>query len=312
MTQHSACRAQHNPASYKGRFAPSPTGALHFGSLLAALGSFLEARAHAGQWLLRIEDLDPLREQAGAADAILRSLDIHGMHWDGVALHQHSRLEAYAAAAAKLSAEGWAYPCACSRREVSDSGISGLEGPVYPGTCRQGPPAGKSARALRVRVPNNEIFRFDDALQGLVRQHLAREIGDFVIRRADGYFAYQLAVVMDDAHQGITHVVRGADLLLSTPRQIFLQQRLSLPTPSYMHLPAAINPHGEKLSKQTGANPLDDTKPAVTLVRALEYLRQCPPLELRHNSPAEILSWAVSNWQPARLRGILTLEMSEN
>ena len=308
----SGLRLSSDPSlSYKGRFAPSPTGPLHFGSLLAALGSFLEARAHAGQWLLRIEDLDPPREQAGAADAILRSLDRHGLHWDAAVVYQHSRLEAYAAAAAKLSAEGWAYPCACSRREVADSGLSGLEGAVYPGTCRQGFPAGKSARALRIRVPDDEKFGFEDTLQGAVRQHLAREIGDFVIRRADGYFAYQLAVVIDDAHQGITHVVRGADLLLSTPRQIYLQRRLRLPTPFYMHLPVAVNACGEKLSKQTAATPLNDSRAAVTLVRALEFLRQSPPSELRRSSPPEIVSWAVSNWQPARLRGILTQVLPE-
>jgi glutamyl-Q tRNA(Asp) synthetase len=317
MTHSSAFSSPSNPShltpntsfSYKGRFAPSPTGPLHFGSLVAALGSFLDARAHAGRWLLRIEDLDPPREQAGAADAILRSLDHHGLHWDDAVVYQHTRLEAYAAAAAKLSAAGWAYPCACSRREVADSGLPGLEGAVYPGTCRQGVPAGKSARALRIRVPDDEMFCFEDTLQGSVRQHLAREIGDFVIRRADGYFAYQLAVVMDDAYQGITHVVRGADLLLSTPRQIYLQRRLKLPAPFYMHLPVAVHASGEKLSKQAGADPLDDTNPAVTLFRALEFLRQTPPSELRRSSPPEILSWAVSNWRPTRLRGILTLEL---
>lgn len=299
---------QPSPPPYIGRFAPSPTGPLHFGSLVAALGSFLEARAQSGQWLLRIEDLDPPREQPGATDAILRSLDSHGLHWDGPVLYQHDRLDAYAAAAAALQAQGYAYPCACSRREVSDSGLSGLEGPVYPGSCRHGLPPGKSARALRVRIPDEEALSFEDKLQGTIHQHLAKEIGDFVIRRADGYFAYQLAVVLDDAYQNITHVVRGADLLLSTPRQIYLQRRLALTTPFYMHLPVAVNTAGEKLSKQTGAVPLDDTKPTSALMHALEFLRQCPPPELRRSAPAEVLSWAISNWKPAQLRDILIMK----
>ncbi|MDE2139102.1 MAG: tRNA glutamyl-Q(34) synthetase GluQRS [Gammaproteobacteria bacterium] len=297
------------PASsppYTGRFAPSPTGPLHFGSLVAALGGYLDARAHGGRWLLRIEDLDPPREQIGAADVILRSLDIHGLHWDGPVLHQHTRLAAYESAVANLSAEGWAYTCACSRREIADSGLRGLEGPVYPGTCRQGPPPGKSARALRIRVPGDETLYFEDCLQGPVRQDLAREIGDFVIRRADGCFAYQLAVVLDDAFQGVSRVVRGVDLLLSTPRQMWLQRRLGLPTPSYMHLPVAVTAAGEKLSKQTGARPLDNERPSLNLFRALEFLRQCPPPPLRGASPPELLSWATKNWQPERLRGIVT------
>lgn len=296
---------------YKGRFAPSPTGPLHLGSLVAALGSFLDARAHAGQWLLRIEDLDPPREQPGAADTILRSLEAHGLHWAGAVLYQHDRLEAYESAAQKLQQAGWAYPCACSRREIADSGLRGLEGPVYPGTCRNRLPAGKAARALRLRVPDATVFEFEDALQGTLRQDLAREIGDFVIRRADGLFAYQLAAVVDDAFQGITHVVRGADLLLSTPRQIYLQRRLGLPTPFYMHLPVVVNAAGEKLSKQTGALPLDDTEPSANLFLALMFLRQSPPQELQHAPAAELLLWARSHWQPTALRGILTLEITQ-
>lgn len=296
---------------YKGRFAPSPTGPLHFGSLVAALGSFLDARTHPGQWLLRIEDLDPPREQSGASDAILHSLEAHGLHWDGAVLYQHDRLEAYEVAARKLQQAGWAFPCACSRHEIADSGLRGLEGPVYPGTCRNGPPTGKPARALRLRVPDAAVFEFEDALQGTIRQDLAREIGDFVIRRADGHFAYQLAVVVDDAYQGITQVVRGADLLLSTPRQIYLQRRLELPTPFYMHLPVAVNATGEKLSKQTGALPLDDVKPTANLFRALRFLRQSPPRELQDAPTAELLCWAVGNWHAAALRGILTSKTAQ-
>lgn len=291
---------------YTGRFAPSPTGPLHFGSLVAALGSFLDARARGGQWRLRIEDLDPPREQSGAADNILRSLEIHGLHWDGPVLYQHARRAEYEAAAARLRAEGWAYPCACSRREIADSGMRGLEGPVYPGTCRRGVPAGKPARALRIRVPDGETLSFEDRLQGVVHQDLAREIGDFVIRRADGCFAYQLAVVLDDAFQDISHVVRGADLLLSTPRQIWLQRRLGLPTPSYMHLPVVATAAGEKLSKQTGAQPLNDARPGANIFRALEFLRQTPVKDLRGAPPGELVGWAIRNWRPERLRGILS------
>lgn len=245
---------------------------------------------------MRIEDLDPPREQPGAADCILRDLETCGLHWDSPVLYQHTRLDAYQAALEKLLAENLAYPCSCSRREIVDSGLRGLEGPVYPGTCRNGLPPGKPARTIRLRVPNNEVCRFHDRLQGTIEQHLAQDIGDFVLRRADGYFAYQLAVVMDDAFQGITHVVRGADLLLSTPRQICLQRQLELRTPLYMHLPVAVNTDGQKLSKHTCA-PLDITRPTFLLFKALEFLHQSPPLELRHSSTASLLQWAVSHWQ---------------
>jgi glutamyl-Q tRNA(Asp) synthetase len=287
---------------YKGRFAPSPTGPLHFGSLVAALGSYLDARAHGGAWLLRMEDLDPPREQPGAADAILHSLEKFGLHWDGPVLYQHTRLDAYQAAMARLLETGTAFPCACTRSEIADSGLIGLEGPVYPGTCRTGL-AGRPTRAIRVRV-NSASVDFNDTLQGYCSQNLEREIGDFVIRRADGYFAYQLAVVVDDAFQGITHVVRGADLLLSTPRQIHLQRLLGLPIPIYTHLPVAVNAQGEKLSKQTGAEPLHGATPGAVLIRALSFLLQSPPQELHGAAPHELLDWAVPHWQPARMAGI--------
>ena len=307
----SAARGSPSPLTphsspYIGRFAPSPTGPLHFGSLVAALGSFLDARAHDGKWLVRMEDLDPPREQRGAADSILRTLETFALNWDGPVLYQHTRLDAYRAAVDRLLAEGSAYACTCSRREIADSSLRGPEGPVYQGTCRGGPPAGKSAHSVRLRVPEGDTFIYDDILQGTICQHLAREIGDFVIRRADGCFAYQLAVVLDDAFQCISHVVRGADLLLSTPRQMYLQQRLDLPRLIYMHLPVAVDAAGEKLSKQTYAPALDEKSASAMLFRALEFLLQSPPQELRASPPPEQLHWAVRHWQSMQMRGQYT------
>lgn len=289
---------------YRGRFAPSPSGPLHFGSLVAALGSYLDARAHEGKWLVRIEDIDPPREQPGAADNVLRTLDAFGLHWDEPVLYQHTRLDAYQAAIAQLLKSGGAFPCACTRSEIADSGLIGAEGLVYSGTCRNGL-GGRPARAVRARV-TSEPAGFVDRLQGTFSQNLEQEIGDFVIRRADGYTAYQLAVVIDDAFQGITHVVRGADLLISTPRQIHLQHLLDLPTPIYMHLPVALNAAGEKLSKQTGAESLSHVSAATALQRALVFLGQSPPTALRTASPATVLEWAVAHWQPDVLSGIRT------
>lgn len=281
-------------AAYIGRFAPSPTGPLHFGSLVAAVGSYLEAKTHGGHWLVRMEDLDPPREQPGAADLILRTLEAYGFEWDGPVLYQSRRGEAYEAALERLRQDGLLYPCSCSRKEIADSAMQGIEGPVYPGTCRNGL-HGKPARAWRVRTTTQETA-FDDAIQGRQSQMLERNIGDFVLKRADGFYAYQLAVVVDDAEQGITHVVRGADLLDSTPRQIWLQQLLGLPTPQYMHLPIATNAAGEKLSKQTLAPPLDLTDPVPALWQALAFLGQNPPEELAITSLAGLWQWAQNQW----------------
>ena len=289
-------------STYAGRFAPSPTGPLHLGSLTAALGSCLEAHRHDGRWFLRMEDLDPPREMPGAADGILRTLDRLGFRWDGEVVYQSRRHEAYVAAAEKLVAQGDAFPCACTRSEIADSGLAGLEGPVYPGTCRHGLPPGKTGRTLRLRVPDEDLG-FEDALQGPVHQNLARDIGDFVIRRADGCWAYQLAVAQDDAWQGISHVVRGADLLLSTPRQLYLQTRLGFLHPSYMHLPVAVNTAGEKLSKQTHAAAVDRLPPAESLWRGLHFLLQEPPEALKRASIKEIWDWAETRWDPSVLKG---------
>ena len=285
----------------RGRFAPSPTGPLHFGSLVAALGSYADARNCGGEWLLRIEDLDPPREIPGAADDILCVLEAFGFEWDGVPAYQSERVELYQNALARLAAAGKTYACACSRREIADSSVAGIDGSqVYPGTCRRGLAPGRTPRATRVRV-DAQAVEVDDAVQGCVRQTLERDVGDFVLRRADGCFAYQLAVVVDDAAQGITAVVRGADLLDSTPRQIFLQRLLGFSTPAYLHLPIATNAAGEKLSKQTLAKALDRAQAGATLTRALDFLGQHTPADLAGASAREVLSFAIAHWNRDRI-----------
>jgi glutamyl-Q tRNA(Asp) synthetase len=279
---------------YRGRFAPSPTGPLHFGSLAAALGSCLEARARGGEWLLRMEDVDAPRCSAAFADGMLRTLERLGFEWDGAVMVQSRRTARYRELLDQLKDADLAYPCGCTRRELADSALAPDGAAVYPGTCRNGLPAGKAARSWRLRV-GDASAAFDDAVQGHVSQRLGQEVGDFVLLRADGYFAYQLAVVADDADQGVTHVVRGADLLDSTPRQIYLQQCLGFPTPGYAHLPVAVNAQGEKLSKQTRAAAVDDLAPARALVAALHFLGQSPPHDL--DDVASVWAWARDNWR---------------
>lgn len=260
---------------YVGRFAPSPSGPLHKGSLVAALASYLDARAHGGQWLVRIEDVDEARTIPGAAEGILQTLIAFGMQWDGEVVWQSRRKHLYQAAFERLGSH--AYPCGCTRREIADSriGIGSDGAAVYPGTCRHGLAPGKTPRAFRLRVPDDvsECIFFEDRWMGQVTQHLATEVGDFVLKRADGFWAYQLAVVVDDADQGVTDVVRGADLLDSTPRQIYLQRLLGVSTPRYLHVPVVTNDHGEKLSKQTGAMALDQAKPLEELLFAARFLQ---------------------------------------
>ena len=282
--------------NYRGRFAPSPTGPLHFGSLVAAIGSYLDAKHHQGKWLVRIEDLDTPRTVQGASDEILGTLEAYGLHWDEDVIYQSRRTTAYAEALHRLNDTGLLYPCACSRKEIADSALQHGDESVYPGTCRNGIAQGKDARAWRVRV-NDTRIAFKDRMQGNIAQDLATEAGDFVVLRADGLFAYQLAVVVDDAAQAITDVVRGADLLYSTPRQICLQQLLGLVTPSYMHLPVAVNAQGQKLSKQTLARPVDKNNAVATIFDVLEFLRQQPPTEMRLGSVGQILDWAIANWK---------------
>lgn len=262
--------------SYSGRFAPSPSGPLHAGSLVAALASYLDARAHHGRWLVRMEDLDTPRMVPGAADLILRQLQAFGLRWDGDVLVQSTRLPAYQAAFDALCGQGAIYGCACTRKEISDSVLQALGrlplGEVpYPGTCGAGVVAGRTPRAWRLRVPPGRVS-FDDRWLGRQNQDVATEVGDFVLKRADGLWAYQLAVVVDDAAQGVTHVVRGADLLGSTARQIVLQRRLGLAQPIMMHVPVITNAQGQKLSKQTGAASLDTDSPLQGLQSAWQHL----------------------------------------
>lgn len=271
---------------------------MHFGSLIAAVGSFLDARSHGGEWLVRIEDIDPPRVVPGAGDDILRTLEHYGLTWDGPVLHQSRRGERYRAVLDRLIQAGSAYPCTCSRREVTRHGRAGAGGLIYPGICRNGKRhrTGRS-EAIRLRVGETAIA-FADRIQGPYSQDLAAEVGDFVIRRSDGLFAYQFAVVVDDADQGISDIVRGSDLLESTPRQVYLQRLLGLSTPRYAHLPIAADLHGNKLSKQTQAPPLDRRRPGPALFAALRFLGQNPPVELAHAAPDTIREWALANWRP--------------
>lgn len=294
---------------YRGRFAPSPTGPLHLGSLLAAAGSWLDARAAGGEWLVRIEDLDPPREPPGAAGEILRALDAFGLWWDGEVLYQSSRLEAYEAALETLRDAGWIYPCTCSRKRIAAAnqrlGRSGER--VYPGTCRTlAPGAARNSRVLRVRTSSDPVTVLD-RLQGTFEQSLELDVGDFVLRRREGYIAYQLAVVVDDALQGITDVVRGTDLLDSTPRQAWLQHLLGHARPNYMHLPVVTGPEGEKLSKQSGALALDARHAGALAWRVLELLGQGPPRRLRGARPADVWEWGAAHWRPQQLAGIRSI-----
>ena len=285
--------------SYIGRFAPSPTGPLHAGSLVAALASYLDARAHQGRWLIRIEDIDETRTIAGAADDIIHTLSALGMQSDEPIIWQSQRKSRYEAAFLEL--ENKVYPCTCSRKEIADSRVSlSSDGAaIYPGTCRSGLPEGRSARAWRLRVPDVgdalDIIEFNDRWQGPVRESLSASVGDFVLRRADGFWAYQLAVVIDDADQGITHVIRGADLLESTSRQIYLQRLLNKKTPHYLHVPVITNDRGEKLSKQTGAQALDISQPVSTLLVAAKALELDIQAEAV-NSVQSFYEAAVPSW----------------
>lgn len=274
--------------SYTGRFAPTPSGYLHFGSLVAALASYLDARSVGGKWLMRMEDLDPPREVPGAQEGILQTLEAYGFEWDGELVKQSDRHEAYQAIIHRWFSQGLAYACTCSRKQ-----LEGYNG-IYPGFCRN---AGHSPEdtAIRIRVPELE-YRFEDRVQGEFRQHLGRDAGDFIIRRRDGFYAYQLAVVLDDGWQGVTDVVRGADLLDSTPRQLYLQELLGLPQPRYLHVPLITQPDGHKLGKSYRSPPLPPDQATPLLLRGLRALGQKTPAELDNARPREVLDWAIAHW----------------
>ena len=273
--------------------------------MVAAVGSYLDAKSQGGSWALRIDNLDSPRVAPGAVDSILRCLDQFQMAWDGAVVFQNTRLGAYRAALDQLRARGLVYACACSRKEIDDAGMDGPDPPVYPGTCRDGLPPGREARAWRVRTKDKAI-EFVDLLQGRVCQDLEHEVGDFVVFRADQSFAYHLACAVDDGAQGVTHVVRGADLMASTPRQIYLQRLLGLPTPDYLHLPIAMNAAGEKLSKQTLATPVAAGSAPVILADVLRFLKHAPPDEICADGVSALWDWALEHWKRDRLPGVVS------
>ncbi|WP_163835816.1 tRNA glutamyl-Q(34) synthetase GluQRS [Spartinivicinus ruber] len=274
---------------YIGRFAPSPTGPLHFGSLVSAVASYLDAKANQGQWLIRIEDIDPPREQPGATDLILKALDVYGLSWDGPVVYQSQRSELYKAALASLQAEGFSFFCTCSRRQLTGQ-------PVYPGHCHDKTLEPDDDHSIKVKTASYKVI-FDDLIQGIQQCQFGVDDGDFVVFRKDGLFAYQLAVTVDDQDQGITHIVRGSDLLTSTHKQCLLQQYLNYQTPYYAHHPVIKKTDGSKLSKQTFAKPLPLDMPAPQLLQALVALGQKPPLALADGSVSEILEWGIQHWQ---------------
>lgn len=281
--------------SYRGRFAPSPTGALHFGSLVGALASYLDARQHQGRWLVRIEDIDPLREPPGAADEILRTLEAHALHWDEPILYQSSRSTAYEAALAELLNSDQAYYCPCSRKELADA-----DG-YHTDACRRQEIDRSQPLAIRFRIRSGQLC-LKDRIQGSLEFHLQGEKDDFVLKRKEGFYAYQLAVVVDDAAQNITHVVRGCDLIDSLPWQHSLQSALKLPHPSYAHVPVVTNVAGQKLSKQNHSPALCNSEASTNLYRALYALELPPPPDLKGAPPAELLDWAAPLWTPSRLQ----------
>lgn len=281
----------------RGRFAPSPTGELHFGSIVAAVASFLDARTRGEEWLVRIDDLDAPRVVPGAIAAILRELDRLELHWDGEVVHQSARTERYADALDTLRAKEQCFPCACTRREVG--------GRVYPGTCRRGVPPGRRARSVRVRAHPGWIG-FEDLIQGPCRRDIERELGDFIVHRADGVYAYHFATAIDDAEQSITRVVRGADLRLPTLAQVYLQDLLGRARPEYAHVPVATSPRGEKLGKQTRASPTRLRPASQVIADALRFLGHPLPGSLVGAPPEELWAWAIGEWDLAQIPRVLS------
>ncbi|HSX51806.1 MAG TPA: tRNA glutamyl-Q(34) synthetase GluQRS [Cellvibrio sp.] len=298
-------------SSYIGRFAPSPSGPLHFGSLVSALASYLDAKANRGQWLVRMEDLDPPREQPGAAKAILQSLEDHGLHWDGTVIYQSQRSNAYQSCLDALLQAGLVYPCTCSRQDLT------AMGGIYNGHCRNHPIDSTTNDhnniALRLKLydlpdrATSELIHFNDIFQGPQTQNLRTQAGDQILKRRDGFFAYQLAVVVDDIAQGITHIIRGSDLLEVTGRQLFFFDLLGATLPQFGHVPLAIQANGQKLSKQNHAKAIDGKRAGRNLWDGLAFLGQEPPAELTEASTAEVLDWGINHWQRSAVRGLAHL-----
>lgn len=292
------------PRPYIGRFAPSPTGALHFGSLVSALASYLDAKANRGSWLVRMEDLDPPREEAGAANLILQSLEDHRLEWDGEVMYQRQRWDRYEERLIELRNNNLVYACNCSRQRLQSLGG------IYDGHCRDQPPSSDQTIAWRLKLynapelPTSDEIVFEDLIQGSQCQNLRTHAGDQILKRRDGLYAYQLAVVVDDIDQQVTHIIRGSDLLEVTGRQIFLFQCLNAAVPQFGHVPLAIQANGQKLSKQNHARPLASDRANINLWQALVFLGQNPPLDLQHASPIDIITWAVAHWQRERVHGL--------
>ena len=286
-----------------GRFAPSPTGPLHFGSVVAAVASYMQAKNQCGKWLVRMYDIDTPRNQAGADTSILKSLEILGLNWDDEVLFQSHRQEAYQEALALLSEKNLLYRCTCTRKQ--------LQGNAYLGTCRNKGHSSDKQHALRI-LSNQEQININDEIQGHFQQILETEIGDFIVHRADGLVAYHIATVVDDAYQKITEIVRGADLLDSTPRQIYLQKTLNYSEPSYAHLPTAVDKQGYKLSKQYHAKPIDDEDPVTTLILALDFLGQQPDKLLAQENVEEIIQWGIKHWSLEKIPRLDSIEVESS
>ncbi|GMR16420.1 MAG: tRNA glutamyl-Q(34) synthetase GluQRS [Gammaproteobacteria bacterium] len=294
-------------SSYRGRFAPSPTGPLHFGSLVAAVGSYLQAKHQNGEWFVRIDDIDPPREQKGAADDILKTLEAFGFEWDQSVLYQSSRLKHYQEVVDHLIKQQLAYPCSCSRTSILKKTGQTKGETIYPGFCRNRPLKKSSEYSIRLNC-NNALIRFNDPVQGKQTINLDKQVGDFIIQRRDQLFSYQLASGLDDAEQGITEVVRGADLLSCTPSHLHVQHVLNLPSPQYCHLPIALNDAGQKLSKQNHAKAIFARESAELLYKTLKFLGQMPSIHLMKANQEDIWSWAKTHWQLERVPKKLQLE----
>ena len=292
---------------YCGRFAPTPSGPLHLGSMFTALASFLQAKSNQGLWLLRIDDIDTPRVAAEASDSIKRTLERHALYWDKTEFQQSRGAEAYQEALQQLDADGWLYRCSCSRKDLAALPRANSEPAVYPGTCRNAHLGRGQPHALRV-FTGNAIVNAYDSLQGPQHWDIERECGDFIVLRRDGIVSYHLATVIDDWRSGVSEVSRGIDLLESTPLQMHLQDLLGLTSPSYLHVPVIANRQGIKLSKQNLAEAVDESNPSSSLIQLLTLLKQSPPEELHGAHPEQILAWAIQNWDVFKLAGVKMIE----